>query len=381
MRHSGSFISHVGRTCVLASLFLSGCSSLTLSQEPGESEWRAGHAAEDAGDMRTALNRYLEASARGLKIAQYDAGRILVSIDDDSARQREGLKLLAGCANTEAAGFYFVQKNSEAAQFAALAELASLFETGRIVPRDTHVAGFLYGRAQEEERKLEKWFSSNRSDSAVKSVFSARKAASDGRTRMAGFGYEGERFDWPGILSLFPGGNSTVSPVSPKNFRYMIVSSSFDSETETAIYEYEILEGDYNLDVDRIITREMYRKIKTEFCGRHPEFDPMDVQASSKSFTTSGNRVSYVVSVFWLKPTELEYSAATRIGTLVIRTDGRNPADAEAWARKNIEALVTSQNVAIVAGDPPPPGAQYKILDFRFVDAGKRFEVKFRTIR
>jgi hypothetical protein len=77
--------------CAFASLFLSGCASLPLSQEPGESEWRAGHSAEAAGDMRTALNRYLEASARGLKIAQYDAGRLLVAENGDPAGQRTGL--------------------------------------------------------------------------------------------------------------------------------------------------------------------------------------------------------------------------------------------------------------------------------------------------
>jgi hypothetical protein len=265
--------------------------------------------------------------------------------------------LLAGCANTETAGFYFVQKNSEAAKFASLAELAALFENGRVVPRDAQVAGFLYERAREEERNLGDWFSSNRSDSAAKAVFSARKAVSDGKERMAKLGYAGEKYEWTDVRALLSDGISAGTG-RKKGLRYTIVSSSFDSETETAIYEYEIVEGDYNLETDKILVREMCRKIKSEFCDRHPELDPADVFASPKSYTTSGNRVSYVVSVFWLKPTELEYSAATKTGTLVIRTDGRNPADAEAWARKNIEALVSSQNAAIVVGDPPPPGAQ-----------------------
>ena len=110
--------------CAFALSFFAGCTTLPTAAEPGEGEWRAGHAAEAAGDARTALGHYLAASARGLKIAQYDAGRLLVAMDDSPARQREGLDLLAGCANTEAAGFYFVQRNSEAAKFAALAELA-----------------------------------------------------------------------------------------------------------------------------------------------------------------------------------------------------------------------------------------------------------------
>lgn len=365
---------------IFSALLLSGCVSMPMAQEPGESEWRVGHAAEAAGDTHTALNNYLSASARGLKIAQYDAGRLLVAMNDSPARQREGLELLAGCANTEAAGFYFVQRDSEAAKFAALVELASLFENGRIVPRDTQVAGFLYGKAQEEERNLGKWFASNHSNATVQNVFSMRRTTSDGFSRMTRLGYAGERFDWSEINSLLVG--ETDSKGKPgRRPNYKIVSSSFNPASETAIYEYEIVEGDYNLETDRIIVREMCRKIKTEFCDRHPELDPADVHASPKSYSTAGNRVSYEVSVFWLKPTELAYSASTGNGTLVIRTDGRNIADAEAWARKNIEALAASQNVVLTVGEKPPQGAQYKILDTRLVDGGTRMKINFETVQ
>lgn len=353
---------------------------MPTATEPGEGEWRAGHAAEAAGDARTALGHYLAASARGLKIAQYDAGRLLVAMDDSPARQREGLDLLAGCANTGAAGFYFVQRNSEAAKFAALAELASLFENGRAVPRDTQVAGYLYGRAQEEERNLDKWFASNRANAAVQSVFSKRGAISEGFGRMSKLGYAGERFEWAEINSLLVGEAGPKGKPGPR-LRYKIVSSSFDPASETAIYECEIVEGDYNLETDRILVREMCRKIKNEFCDRHPELDPGDVRVSPKNYSTVGNHVSYEVSAFWLKPTELAYSARTRTGMLVIRTDGRNLPDAEAWARKNLEALVASQNVALTVGEKPSPGAQYKILDTQLVEGGTRLKIKFETVQ
>lgn len=360
-------------------LMLAGCATMPMAMEPGESEWRAGHAAEAAGDSRSALNSYLVASTRGLKIAQYDAGRLMVALDGEPARQREGLELLSGCANTESAGFYFVKKDSEAAKFAALAELASLFENGRVVPRDTQVAGYLYDRAQDVERNLGGWFSSNRSNPAARSVFAARKNAAEGYSRMEKLGYAGERFEWSEINSLLTT-DSGVSGKAKGRLRYKIASSSFDPSSETAIYEYEITDGEYNLETDRIIVREMCRKIKNEFCDRHPELDPADVYASPKSYATTGNRVTYEVSVFWLKPTELEYSARTRTGILAIRTDGRNLADAEAWARKNIETLAASQNAVLSVGERPPSGARYKILDTELVDSGTRLKIKFQTI-
>lgn len=356
-----------------------GCMSPSVGSEAGRDAWEAGHKAESAGDVETAVSSYLAAASRGLKIAQYDAGRLLIGLKDSPSRQRQGVELLEQCANMEASGFYFVQRDSEAAKFAALTELAALFESGRMVGADPGVAGYLYRLADAEQRNLSRWFSERKADRNVAAVFGARAASGAGLVRMEKRGYAGEKFDWPEIRARLVS-DSGGTAGKKRSLRYQIASSSFDEKTATAIFEYDILEGDYDLETDRRIVAEMCRKVKSEFCDRHPEIDPGDVYAAPKSYSSLGKRVSYVVSVFWLKPTELTYSAATKQGVLLIRTDGRNLAEAQSWARKNIEPLVSSQNVALKVGERPPQGAHFKILDTALVDGGSRLRVSFATL-
>lgn len=128
-----------------------GCANPVLAPPRGE-HWKAGRAMERAGNVQGALSAYQTAGAQGDKMALFDAGRLAVaSASADSGAARRGLLLLCDCANLESAGFYYVQKDSDAVRMAALAELARAFEEGVSVDQDISIAGYLYQKAAEAE--------------------------------------------------------------------------------------------------------------------------------------------------------------------------------------------------------------------------------------
>ena len=58
------------------------------------------------------------------------------------------------------------------------------------------------------------------------------------------------------------------------------------------------------------------------------------------------------------------YDAGTRRGRVRLRvSEGMTADEAKRWAKENIEAIVKEKNVALEAGEPPPPGAKYLSLD------------------
>lgn len=335
---------------------------------------------EEGGDVRGALAAYRSAAAQGDKMALFDAGRLAVAAGKDPVAVREGLLMLCDCANLESAGFYYAQKNSDAARMAALTELARAFEAGVVVDQDVSVAGYLYQQAAEAEDAARRWLAGNAGKSDYAEVNRRRGEGSKGVTRMALLGYSGEPYRWTEIAErLHP-----ASPSSRKGRRkdFEIESMSFDVENrDETIFEYKIPDGvEFTLGIDQAIRREMFSKVKQEYCARHPGADPSDVRASATHYQKTGNSLSYVVAAFWLHPSELEYSDTTRRGVLRLRFDGKDILEAQAWARENLEELVNARNVVLVSGRRPPGNAKYRFGSIRSIDDGARLEIQFTAI-
>lgn len=379
-RHAAAVI----LTAASMALLVVGCASIDIAGTP-YAEWRAGRDMERRGDSNGALSAYRSAGAKGSKMALFDAGRLMLRTekngDPDSGRQ--ALQILCDCANTESAGFYYVQTDSEAARAAALAELAHAFENGVAVEQDYSIAGYLYHEAVETRAANSRWFSSHSGNAAYSDVIGRVAQAEKGLSRMTALGYGGEKYRWTEI-------NNRIAPQSSfqkKGGRgtgkdYEIVSMSFSGgNRDETIFEYRIPYGaEFTLATDQAIRREMFAKVKQEYCSRHPGADPSDVRASATHYQKTGNELSYTVAAFWLRPSELEYSATTRKGVLRLRFDGKDLLDAQEWVRGHLEELVNAQNVVITTGQRPAQGAKYKYGSLRSIDDGARLEMHFETV-
>jgi hypothetical protein len=359
-----------------------GCAGIASSTRP-QDEWRTGRVLERQGDFRGAIAAYRSASARGDKMALYDAGRLALKTSKDPAARKQGLKELCDCANPESAGFYFVQENSEAARAAALSELAHAFETGLGVEQDVSIAGYLYKKAEEVQVSNAQWFSRNSAKAEHPSVFESTRGIQGGLSRTCALGYSGENYRWTEIAErIRPPTREGNASAGKRRKEFEIVSMSFDnSGSDETIFEYRIPEGtEFTLSVDDAMRREMFAKVKQEYCARHPGVDPADVRASATHYQKTGARLTYRVAAFWLHPSELDYSASTREGILRLRFDGKDILDAQEWAKSHLEELVVSQNVVLTAGQRPPENAKYRIGSIRSIDEGTRLEVHFKAV-
>lgn len=338
---------------------------------------------ESQGDARAAIAAYRNAGARGDKMALYDAGRLALQSSKDPGALKQGLRELCDCANSESAGFYFVQEDSEAARAAALAELARAFETGRGVPQDVSVAGYLYKQAEDAWSSNARWFARNESDARYAEVFRSIRTIPGGLDRTSALGYSGENYRWMEISErIRPPTRSGEGGAGARRKEFEIVSMSFaGGDRDETIFEYRIPDGvEFTLSIDEAIRREMFAKVKQEYCARHPGADPVDVRASAVHYQKTGNWLTYKIAAFWLRPTELAYSASTRKGVLRLRFDGKDILEAREWARMNLEQLVESQNVVLSTGQRPPKNALYKFGSLHSIDDGARLEIEFETV-
>jgi len=359
---------------------LSGCATMDTSSTMS-AEWRIGREKERGGDIQGALAAYRSASARGSKMALFDAGRLMLKTAKagDSEASRQALQLLCDCANTESAGFYYVQPDSEAARAAALTELARAFEQGAFVGQDYSLSGYLYREADETKAANARWFSSHSHDTNYSAVFDSANAVEEGYSRMRALGYAGEKYRWTEITERI--NPPAKVPQNWKSVRKDFDILSMSSNGDETIFEYKIpKDAAFTLAIDQAIRREMFAKVKQEYCARHPGADPIDVRASATHYQKTGDRLTYTVAAFWLHPSELEYSSLTRKGVLRLRFDGKDILDAQKWVRGHLEELVNAQNVVLTTGKRPAQGARYKNGSIRTIDDGARLEVHFETI-
>ena len=360
-----------------------GCAGIEVANGP-QAEWRMGREKECKGDIQGALAAYRSAGARGNKMALYDAGRLQLktSRTGDWESCRRALRMLCDCANTESAGFYYVQSDSEAARAAALAELAHAFEQGLVVKEDPLLAGYLYQEAIAVRMANDQWFSDHSHDVAYATVFESTRSAEKGFSRMSSLGYAGEPYRWAEIAERINPTKASPKTGSGEQKGFDIVSMSYDPENgDATLFEYSIpSDKEFTLATDEAIRREMFAKVKQEYCGRHPGADPADVRVSATHYQKTGNRLTYAVAAFWLRPTELEYSSQTRTGVLRLRFEGRDIRDAEAWAREHLEELANAQNIVLTTGQTPPQGARYRYKSIQSIDDGARLEIWFQTI-
>lgn len=335
---------------------------------------------ERSGDYRGALASYRSAGAEGDKMALFDAGRLVIGTSTEPGEVRRALLSLCDCANLESAGFYYVQKDSDAVRMAALVELGRAFEAGLAVEQDPSIAGYLYQQASEAENAGGQWFRDNSRDRDYDEVFRRKGEGRKGVGRMSAFGYGGEVYRWTEITARVRP-PQVHSPARGKK-EFEIVSMSYDTANrDESIFEYRIPDGvEFTLSSDQAIRREMFAKVKQEYCARHPGANPADVRASTTHYQKTGNSLTYVVTTFRLQPSELDFSAATQRGVLLLRFEGRDFREIQSWVKENLDELVNTQNVVLVSGQRPPRNAKFKVGSMRTIDDGTRLEIHFTAI-
>ena len=158
----------------------------------------------------------------------------------------------------------------------------------------------------------------------------------------------------------------------------------YDQEAQTAEFEFTIVsEGTEDMFALRSWALQEIRKV----CYEEYAQANHGLGKNMLGFTlvTELNRPKFLVNVtvHRVQPMNHSYDSRTRTGTLKVnigKQGDANYAGAYKWALANIDTIVSSKEIAMEAGQPPPPGAQYIILSEK-TDADGMLEIKFEVIQ
>ena len=168
-------------------------------------------------------------------------------------------------------------------------------------------------------------------------------------------------------------------PVRPPKSSYSVVKFN-KMPGATCRYDYAFrLSGGGTLDeTTGRIQSAIRRQLVKEFLAENPHDSADDVRTALLSWNQHESMITGSAVVMKVSAVRLEYDAVRRRGKIAVRLDGRNVAAAKKWAIENIEELATGKNIALVVGNPPPPGAAYMTGNERTTEDGL-LEIEFKT--
>lgn len=134
------------------------------------------------------------------------------------------------------------------------------------------------------------------------------------------------------------------------------------------VYRVSILDdGMTAFDVNKLVKPDILRELRDEFASKNPGVEASSIHAHASYVTDPEDARVLVYSglAFAIQPIDrMEYDDKTRRGTVRLRvSDHLDLKAARAWARENIERIVSEKNVLLEPGKSLPPGAQYRSLD------------------
>ncbi len=135
-----------------------------------------------------------------------------------------------------------------------------------------------------------------------------------------------------------------------------------------SIYRITILDEDKTaFDINKLAKPEILRELRDEYISCHPDVqaDVVNAHASYVTDPADGRVLVYSGVAFAVQPVDrMEYDAETRRGTIRLRvSDHLDLKAARAWARENIEKIVSEKNIVLEHGKSLPVGATYRSLD------------------
>lgn len=383
MRYSALFL--------LAVAIVSGCSTIESarswvrdSQRPQEGaealEYRklfeAGRRSEFKGDIRIASDTYGWLIGRGNRYGEYGLAKLLHSWNPGCD---EAIKYFLNCAKRSSHTSDLFPDSAMDSAFSA----AAMVELSEIAISDhdrQDIADSLQrtmsGIVTQEVRA---WADEMDADSETKEIYkdiiSAVRSCEHGREYV-------KVLKWSEISKAFVNGAAAETTQGGANAVCQTKSSysvlSFVKNMDAPFqYDFEVqLSGGDTLEAADKVRSAIRRQLVKEFRDANPHDSVSDIRTSFPSWrqlrsTIKGSAVAMKVSAV-----RLEYDQLTKHGKIAVRLDGRNVDAARKWAIENIEELATGKNIVLVAGNLPPPGAQYRIGSERTTDDGL-LEIEF----
>lgn len=161
-----------------------------------------------------------------------------------------------------------------------------------------------------------------------------------------------------------PAPTMTVEPAAgPARSMYEIVGIRRNAEGR---YEVRVKVADRarTFDIGTALEPDVKKMIREDYANRHPGTGIQYVREIVEWETEEEGRVLvYRGWAFSFHPVKWSYDPATRRGQVRLRISaGMSAEETKRWARENISAIVADKNVAVGAGEAPPPGAVYLSL-------------------
>lgn len=386
MKHSASFL--------LAVVMLSGCETVQSilndildSQRPKEGAealqyrecFEAGRRSEAKGDVRIAGDTYGRLIGRGSRYGEYGLAMLVLRREPGS---REAIKHLIACAkrSSHTSDMFPDSAMDSAFSAAAMSKLAEMAISEH--DRDDVAVSLRNKMCDIITPQVRAWAAEQKADSDSKAIYEDIISAVESCRRS---GEYVKVFEWHEISKVFldktdipSAGTDLARPRPPKESATYSVEKLAKVSDAACKYDFEIrLTGSRTLEDTSKLKSELRRLVMKEYVAENPRDSVEDVRVSM-TWNQSGSTIIGTAMAIKVSTVRLEYNDATGRGRIAVRLDGRDVSAAQNWALENIQELVATKNISLIAGQLPPQGAQYNTGNSRTTEDGL-LEIEFST--
>ena len=158
---------------------------------------------------------------------------------------------------------------------------------------------------------------------------------------------------------------------------------NYDQKTQTAEFEFNVVSEDADLFALRRWALQEIRQICNDEYAQSNQGLGKNMLGFSLVTTLDMPKFMVNVTVHRVQPMSHSYDARTRTGVLKVNIGQQGDASyagAYKWALQNIDLICSSKEIALEAGQPLPPGAQYTIESEKTLDDGT-LEITFKVVQ
>ncbi len=369
---------------LLSVIMLSGCvSDMQPPKDPVVLEYvemfEEGRRAASHGDTLKADDKYRQLISKGNRYGEYGLAMQTLRREPDSL---EAVKYLLACAKrSDYTSELFPDSAMDSAfSAAAMSKLAEMAISEH--DRDDVAASLRAKMHDIITPQVKAWTAQRKADADFEAIYgdivSAVESCRQNREYV-------KVLSWPEISKVFLGETETQTPgASPPRPLPHKESATYSVEKLAKVsdaackYDFEIrLTGSRTLEDTSKLKSELRRLVMKEYVAENPRDSVEDVRVSM-TWNQSGSTIIGTAMAIKVSTVRLEYNDATGRGRIAVRLDGRDVSAAQNWALENIQELVATKNVSLIAGQLPPQGAQYNTGNSRTTEDGL-LEIEFST--
>ena len=374
---------------LLMVVVFSGCVIQRPSEGGGDLEYQKlfedARRSESMGDSQIAGDTYEWLIGRGSRYGEYGLAKLLLRKETSS---RVAKRYLISCAkrSSHTSKFFPDTEMDSAFSVAAMAELANIAELELERPDIADALRNMMARVATPQVRYWAKRMASASDSDFANIYKDIIGAVESCRASSNYIKD---VKWTEITEVFLGGEnhpiavshegSTPTPMPPKTPQYSVVKFVKTPDTKCQ-YDFEVrLEGNGTFETTEKVRTAIRRQLVNEFLLANPNSCIDDIRTAFLSWNQSEMTITGSVVVMKVTAVRIEYDAVTRRGKIAVRLDGRDIDAARKWAIGNIEELATGKNIPLVVGQPPQPGASFKIGNERMTEEGL-LEIEFHTL-